>query len=79
MILRLRAKLAADFGGEYGEGGGDVEGVFRAEEGDFDDMVGTGESFFRKAVLFVAEEERKGFRKGKVIKRDSVLCGFNGN
>ena len=39
------------------EGVGDIEGIFEAEEGDFDEKVGLREEVIGDAELFVSEDE----------------------
>jgi len=71
--------LTADFGGGDGEGAGDVEGVFGAEEGDFEDVVGCRERLGGDAVFFIAEDEGESGGKEEFGDGNGVVAGVEGD
>ncbi len=70
--------MADDAGGDR-KGGGDVEGVLEAVEGDPDDGVPFGEGLVGEAVLLIAEHESEGRGEGEVEDRGRVGIGLEGD
>jgi hypothetical protein len=75
VFLKTIQFLFLDFSGGDGECAGDIERVFGADEGDFQEVVGLAERILRDSVFFIAEDKGKGRGEEEFGDGDGVVRG----